>query len=237
MTRTAACATVLVVVVAGCNDGSGSARDSAPRGSTAEAAESKVAGATKADCEVGVHPDYYVPAESRPRVVGCAELKVSAKPVEFSANSELTFRRDHVCMNPAYRGRGMLGIYIPTACTRDPVGPRLDVLAARVPRQGTPRYQLVIWGTTNPGTARVTATFADGKSASAILDIDSDLAEALHVRRRFSLFVTELPRRAGCSEVVLDAQGRHGHDMERLKPGDLHIPGGGAAPQSRICGA
>jgi hypothetical protein len=188
------------------------------------------------ECEVGSRPQYYVPADAPPRIVGCADLSVSDKPVEFSVNPELTQRTDYICVNPAYRGRGELGFYIPAVCSPDPISPRLEVVDARVPRQGTPRYQFVIWGTTDLGTDEVTATFADGEAGSAIFDVDPQLAEALHARRPFSIFVTELPRVAACAEIVIEAAG-----PGRSRDGDagaaatsLQLPGRVGRPRAAL---
>src|SRR5918999_3173786 len=103
---------------------------------------------TKTRCEVGGRPGYFVPKpeESPLAIIGCARLGVSTKPVEFSADSQPIGGRDHVCLNPAYRGRGRLGFYIPAACVPAPVSRKLAVIHVEVPRQGVRGYRLVVWG-------------------------------------------------------------------------------------------
>ena len=76
----------------------------------------------------------------------------------------------------------------------------------------------MIWGTTDLGTDEVTATFADGEAGSAIFDVDPQLAEALHARRPFSIFVTEPARVAACAEIMIEAAGPDGRDRETLGP-------------------
>jgi hypothetical protein len=228
------CVAVALVLAAGCNGGS---PESDPSTTPSANTERVPAGATVTECEVGRLPDYYVPGDGRPSVIGCAELAASGKPVEFSVNSELIGGEDHVCINPAYRGRrpASLGLYIPAVCPSDPVSPSMEVVDARVPRQGTPGYQLVIWGTVGLGAQHVSATFVEGRAESAVFDIDSELADAVHLRRPLSVFVTELPRRAGCDDVLLEAAVPRGAEVKRLKPGDLNIGGRRLAPQHTLC--
>jgi hypothetical protein len=126
----------LAAVVAGCVDGGPA---------TAPAADAT----TKARCDVGKRPNYFVPISPKSSplaVIGCARLGVSDKRVEFSANAEPIGRKNYLCLNPAYRGRGQLGIYIPASCTPNPVSRRLAVVSVEIPRQAVRGYGLVVWG-------------------------------------------------------------------------------------------
>src|SRR5918992_2184397 len=175
---------------------------------------------TKTPCDVGGRPDYFVPAplESPLAIIGCARLGVSGKPVEFSANSRPIGRRDHVCLNPAYPGRGRLGIYIPAACVPDPVSRRLAVIGVEVPRQAVRGYQLVIWGTSAASTRRVVAHHEGGRTRAAVFTVGRPLARAAGVTRPFSVFVVELHPEAACRRMLVRATGTAAPSTTWIRP-------------------
>lgn len=213
----------LVVLVAGCDRGE--RRDGARRGpGSAEAAGPVTARAaeatTKTRCDVGGRPGYFVPKpeDSPIAIIGCARLGVSMKPVEFSANRERFRGRDDVCFNPAYQGRGQLGIYIPGTCVRTPLPRRLYVVRVEVPRQAVRGYRLVIWGTAAASTRRVTALYKGGETEAAVFTVRRPLARATGAARPFSVFVVELHREAACGHVILHAAGASSSGTSRVGP-------------------
>jgi hypothetical protein len=180
---------------------------------------------TKTRCDVGGRPDYYVPkpAESPLAIIGCARLGVSGKPVEFSAHSEPIGHKDYACLNPAYRGSGRLGIYIPAACVPDPISRRLAVIGVEIPRQAVRGYRLVIWGTAAAPTRRVVAHHEGGRTRAAVFTVGRPLARAVGVTRPFSVFVVELHPEAACRRVLVRATGM-------APPGTTWI-----RPRPRLC--
>ena len=132
-------------------------------------------------CERGRAPSYFVPGGDA-AIIGCARLGVSGKPVELSANTERIGRTDQVCVNPAYRGRGQMGIYIPARCVSPAALGELRIVAAEVPRQAVRGYELVVWGTAPASTRRVVAYHPGGRATAAVFRV-----------RRGSVFVVELP--------------------------------------------
>jgi hypothetical protein len=158
---------------------------------------------TESHCDIGGRPDYFVPREADGRfaTIGCARLGASGKPIEFSANHERIGRKDHVCINPAYGGRSQLGIYIPSACLRDPVSRRLDVVSIEIPSQGVRDYGLVIWGTVDPSVRIVHAGYDGGETRAAVFLVRRALAQAVGATRPFSIFVVELYPEAACARI------------------------------------
>jgi hypothetical protein len=183
---------IAVAVVAGCG-GDGGSRDAAHPAKAP----------TESRCDIGGRPDYFVPGgEAGPlAIIGCARLGVSGKPVEFSAESERIGREHHVCINPAYRGRGRLGMYIPTACVLDPGSRRLDVVSIEVPSQGVRDYGLVIWGTVGPSIRTVHAGYGRGETRAAVFPVRRPVAQAVGATRPFSVFVVELDPKPTCARV------------------------------------
>jgi hypothetical protein len=186
-------------------------------------AKNPEAGATKSTrCEVGERADYFVPgAEGGPHtIIGCARLGASGRPVEFSADAERISREPYVCINPAYRGRGELGIYIPSICPPDPVPRRLDVIHVQIPEQAVRRYRLVIWGTVPPSTRRVVVRHHLGRSAAAVFQVNPRLAQMAGTRKPFSLFVVELFPNAACKPILVRARTSAGPatDATRSRP-------------------
>lgn len=220
--RTPIAAIAAVVLITGCDIGEeddgvmtgppGASEGGPPAGRPAAAT-------TKTRCEVGGQPDYYVPKpeESPLAIIGCARLGLSMKPVEFSANGQRIGRKDYVCLNPAYRGPRRGGMYIPSACVRDPVSRRLRVVGDEVPSQGVRGYRLVIWGTAAPSTRRVVAHYEGERTETALFTVKRPLARATGAARPFSVFVVELDPKAACS-VLLRAAGASGPSTTRLCP-------------------
>jgi hypothetical protein len=161
-------------------------------------------------CDRGERPGYFVPGGPGP-IVGCARLGVSGKRVEFSAHSERIGGPRHVCLNPAYRGRGQDGIYIPAVCTRRLSG--LRILGAEIPRQAVRGYELVIWGTAPRSARKVVACYRGRRTAGAVFRVGRRLARKAGAPRRFAVFVVELPVRAARRPVVIRAGGA----TERLR--------------------
>jgi hypothetical protein len=154
--------------------------------------------ATRAiDCDGGRKPGYYVPAAGPVTVVGCAMLGLSGRPIEFSVNAERFMGRTGFCINPAFRGRGSPGMYIPASCSDDLPPDEFEVWYSGIPRQGVRGYRRVVWGTAAPGTERVVAGYDRGVTRAAVFD----------TRRGFSLFVLELPVETGCLTVTLRGSG------------------------------
>ncbi len=157
-----------------------------------------------ADCAIGNHPDYFVPGGDRPPalLVGCARLGVSGKRAEFSVDFARIDRESHLCVNPAYTGRGRRGFYIPALCTLDPPPARFAVRNVGQPRQGVRGYALVIWGTAPPATSAVSARFGEGAGAAAVFGVPAKLSRRFG-EPPFSLFVVELPLRAACAAITV----------------------------------
>jgi hypothetical protein len=158
-------------------------------------------------CDVGQRPGYFVPGgdDGPLAIIGCARLGVSGRPVEFSAGPERIGGRRQLCVNPAYRGRGRLGIYIPATCGSPSRLTRLKVFSVAVPRQAVRGYELVIWGTVPPATRRLVARHRGGRTTGAVLHVDGGLARRIGAPGPFSAFVVELPVRAACHPIELRA--------------------------------
>ena len=198
------------MLIVGCNNGNRGESVQVGPGRSEETRPTAVrpAGPTsERPCEVGERPDYFVPGgEGGPfAIIGCAELGVSGKPVEFSADFERIGRDDFVCIDPAYRGRGQMGIYIPTTCVRDPVSKRLDVVDAGIPSQAVSGYRLVIWGTADSATRKVVAHYEGGKATAAVFTLDRVLASSAGATRPFGVFVLELHPEAACQRIRVRA--------------------------------
>ena len=206
LTGKAIAALAAVLLVAGCD--LGDEGDPPATGPGPSEDGRSAAATTKTRCEVGGRPDYYVPKPdgSPVAIIGCARLGLSMKPVEFSANSARIGRKEHVCLNPAYRRGRNRGSYIPAACVPDPVPRRIRVVGDEVPSQGVRGYRLVIWGTAAPSTRRVVAHHEGERSEAAVFPVRRPLARATGAARPFSVFVVELDPQAACS-VRLRAAG------------------------------
>jgi hypothetical protein len=150
-----------------------------------------------ASCDVGAPPEYFVPGGGA-RVIGCARLEVSGKPVEFSKQRERIGGNRYLCLNPAYRGRGQLGIYIPTVCVRRYLLDRLRILDGRVPRQAVRGYGRVSWGTAPHSVRRVVVRHRGGRERAAVFRVVAP--------RRFAVFVAGLPARSRCRSVSVRAR-------------------------------
>jgi hypothetical protein len=169
---------------------------------------------TIAFCRVGERPGYFVPADGPVALLGCSRLGVSGKRIEFSANLGRIDGESHLCVNPAYSGRGRRGFFIPAVCKLVPPPQRFAVRDLSRPRPGVRGYALVIWGTAAASTSEVEARFSGGAARAAVFNV-----EATDLRRfgeaPFSLFVLEVPRRAACGPVTLE---RDRSDSIRLPP-------------------
>ena len=186
---------IVVAIIAGCradNEGREVTGVAQPANPTAESR-----------CDIGGRPDYFVPGgdDGPLAIIGCARLGAREKPVEFSADFERVGREPHVCINPAYRGHGRFGIYIPTACVRDPVSRRLDVVSTEIPDQGVRDYGLVIWGTAGLSIRTVHAGYDGGDTKAAVFRVRRSLAHAIGATKSFSVFVVELHPDATCARV------------------------------------
>jgi hypothetical protein len=196
---------IVVAIIAGCG-GDNEGRD-VTGGAHQPELERVVTGSanatTESHCDIGGRPDYFVPGgDDGPfAIIGCARLGASGKPVEFSAEYERIGRKDYVCINPAYSGRGQLGSYIPAACVRDPVSRRLDVVSIEIPGQGVRDYGLVIWGTVGPSIRTVHAGYHGGETRAAVFSVRRPLAHAVGATRPFGVFVVELSPEASCARV------------------------------------
>lgn len=153
---------------------------------------------TRASCDVGARPTYFVPGNGPLALVGCAQLPVSGQRVEFSANLTHVDGAEQLCINPAYGD----GRFIPAICNLDPPVSEFAVRDAGQPRQG---YGYVIWGTA--GSARsVDATFDGGIAHAARLAVPEAVARD-YGAAPFALFVAELPIAAACGPVTVEADG------------------------------
>jgi len=176
-------------------------------------------------CATGERPSYYVPGgAARPiAIIGCVRLGVSGKPVELSADSERIGGKDHLCLNPAYRGRGQLGIYIPARCTLPSRLRELRVLDVDVPRQAVRGYEVVIWGTVPPSTSELVAHHQGGRARGAVLRVPRALASKTGASAAFSAFVVQLPIAAACHPIRLRAvtapRRSGGRSRHRPRPG------------------
>jgi hypothetical protein len=182
---------------------------------------SRVTPSTRTVCAVGERPGYFVPgpADGPLALLGCARLGVSGKRIEFSGNVAYRGWAPHLCVNPAYSGRGQRGLYIPTVCKLRPPLSRFAVRDAAQPRQGVRGYAYVIWGTAGALTD-VVATFAGATAQAAVFRVGADLAREFGASP-FSLFVVELPLSAACVQVTVAGEAPDATDQ---------IP-----PHSRLC--
>jgi hypothetical protein len=198
---------IVVAIIAGCGgDNEGREVTGGAHQPEREPVAARPAKATtESRCDIGGRPDYFVPGgdDGPSAIIGCARLGASGKPVEFSADYERIGRNDHVCISPAYRGRGQLGIYIPTACVRDPVSRRLNVVGIEIPDQGVRDYGLVIWGTAGPSVRIVHAGYdaTGGETRAAVFSVRRPLAQAVGATRPFRVFVVELHPEATCARI------------------------------------
>jgi hypothetical protein len=210
---------VLAMLVAACGEGSPAEPERAPSQAGNVPGEVAVPPTTATrSCDVGGRPDYFVPGgDDGPfAIIGCARLGVSGKPVEFSADYERIGRKEYVCLNPAYRGRGQLGIYIPATCRSDSMLRELRILKVEVPRQAVRGYALVIWGTMPPSARELVAHYQDGRATAAVLRVDRGLARKTGATRPFSVFIVELPIGAACHPIEVQAIGSPDAAREQL---------------------
>ena len=204
-------------------DGADSERDAGSEGS---GTSTDRGGAHEVSSKVGEEPSYFVPRQPGTPLatVGRARLAISGKPVELSASAG---REPPIgpalCVNPAYRGRGELGIYIPSNCFATPL-PEISVGRVQVPEQAVRGYELVIGGVTRGAGADVTARFRGVEADAAVFDVDGRLARDVGTRQEFSAFVVELPSEAACRSITLEARGPAGRASDRI------------APKPKICG-
>lgn len=211
-------ALALGVMLCGCaGDGSprsGEARDGGPPPQRPR--QIRLIESTLAPCAVGERPDYFVPgpADSPLALLGCARLGVSGKRVEFSGNLAHLDGERHVCVNPAYSGRGQRGLYIPAICKLEPPLARFAVRDAAQPRQGVRGYAYVIWGTAGASTD-VVARFTGGTAQAAVFRVGPKLARNFG-ESPFGLFVIELPLSAACATVTVAGKGPDA--TERIPP-------------------
>jgi hypothetical protein len=163
---------------------------------------------TPTSCRVGERPEYFVPgpADSPLAVLGCARLGVSGKRVEFSGNLGLIGRELHLCINPAYSGRGQRAFYIPALCKLHPPPSRFAIRDSGQPRQGVRGYAFVIWGTAGSSTTHVEARYSEGTARAAVFEINSRLARSLG-EPPFRLFILELPLAAACDPATVYEDG------------------------------
>jgi hypothetical protein len=165
-------------------------------------------------CDVGGRPDYFVPAHTPPALLGCARLGVSGKRVEFSGDQGRIDGKFHLCINPAYSGRGQRGIFIPAICKLVPPVTRFAVHDADQPRQAVRGYAYVIWGAAGTSTD-VVVRFAGGAAQAPVFRVGAKLARSIG-ESPFGLFVVELPLSAACAFVTVAGNGPDA--TERIPP-------------------
>jgi hypothetical protein len=195
---------VVVAVVGAGTVGRDVGGDATPASATTRGG---VADSAPIRCRVGERPGYFVPAHSPPALLGCARLGQSGKRVDFSGSLDRIDGDMHLCINPAYSGRGQRGIYIPGLCKLNPRPSRFAVRDASQPRQAVDRYEYVIWGTAPRRTEEIFARFASGTARAAIFRVPSTRAPWTFGTTPFALFVVELPLAAACGTVAIDGDG------------------------------
>ena len=210
-------ALALSLFLGGC-DGDESSEPAETQDGANRPARSKQARLTKSvptRCDVGERPDYFVPGDSRLALLGCARLGVSGKRVEFSGNLDRIDGEFHLCINPAYSGRGQRGFHIPAICKLDPPPSRFAIRDAGQPRDGVRGYEFVVWGTAAASTSDVVARFKSGRARAAVFKVQSKLARNFG-ESPFGLFVFELPLAAACGSVTV--HGDRSDATERIPP-------------------
>lgn len=160
-------------------------------------------GAEPIACRVGSKPSYFVPGGENGAIIGCARLAVSGRTVRFSADPEGIGRDAYVCLNPAYRGRGNPGFYIPAICARNPVPRGFQILAARVPRQGIRGYERVLWGFAPRDARQVVVRTGEVRDSAALLRVPGALGRRVGAPGAFTVFVAEVPRSFDCEDVII----------------------------------
>lgn len=213
---------LLGMLVGGCSSGDDSEARNAEEVAAAEPGpwrDAMLRDTLPADCAVGKRPDYFVPDDDRrpALLVGCARLGVSRKRAEFSVNLGRIDGKAHLCVNPAYTGRGRPGFYIPAICKLNPPLARFAIRYAAQPRQGVRGYAFVIWGTARASTSDVVARFSGGTARAAVLKVRRRLARRFD-GPPFSLFVLELPLRAACNPVTMREGGSNATERIPSRP-------------------
>ena len=158
-------------------------------------------------CVVGERPDYFVPADSPPALLGCARLGVSGKRVDFSGSLSRIDGEYYLCIDPAYSGRGRRGFFIPGLCNLDPRPSRFAIRDAGQPHQGVRGYRYVVWGTAPRATRGVLARFGSVTADAAVFKVPSRRAPWTFGESPFALFVVEFPLAAACGSVTLVREG------------------------------
>ena len=167
--------------------------------------EPNAGGAAETECRVGGEPSYFVPGGDPAIIVGCAELAVGGRRVQFSVHREMIGRKPHVCVNPAYRGRGGAGTYIPATCLPNDQLGSLRLVDLSRPRQAVRGYRLVLWGIAPGRTELVRVASSAGGSDAALFGVDKATAERVGAPDAFRIFVAELPLDAACSRILARA--------------------------------
>lgn len=212
---------LLGMLVGGCSSGDDSEARHA-EDTAADSARSRytmLSDTLPGECAVGKRPDYFVPGDDRrpALVVGCARLGVSRKRAEFSVNLGRIDGEAHLCVNPAYTGRGQPGFYIPAVCKLDPPLARFAVRDVAQPRQGVRGYALVIWGTAPPATTTVNARFGRTAAPAAVFTVPARRSRRFR-ERPFSLFIVELPLRAACAPITVRVVRSEATERIRRRP-------------------
>jgi hypothetical protein len=183
-------------------------------------AATELVASTRARCPVGDRPGYFVPGpdDGPLALLACARLGVSGKRVELSANLARIEGESHLCLNPAFAGRGRRGFYIPAVCKLHPPPQRFAVRDAGRTRQGATGYAFVVWGTAPAATSKVVARHHGGVARAALFEVDAELARRFG-EEPFNLFVVELPLglrgRASVLASPLRDRARRGDDLSR----------------------
>ena len=196
----------VAVVLGGCGEETGAPAQGSGSAGSPES--------VRVSCAVGERPGYFVPASSPPALLGCARLGVSGKRVEFSGSLERMDGDAHLCIHPAYSGRGSRGFFIPAICKLPPPLARFAVRDSGQPRQGVRGYELVIWGTAPAGTRKVVARSSSRRAEAATFPVPSRRAPWDFGEPPFRLFVLELPLAAACDAVTVTA----GRASDRVAP-------------------
>jgi hypothetical protein len=192
--------------LAGCGGGDAGSKGEGPA-ERADAPRFELSRSEPIDCRAGSEPDYFVPGG--PGVlVGCVRLGESGKRVEFSVHMDELREGPLTCINPAYWGRGQRGLFIPTVCPFTPIKRELHLSDVRVPSQGTPGYERVIWGTIGSRRGDVRVSYRRQRVDAVMIDVDQRLARKAEAGLPFRIFVVELPRETACARGAAEGGGR-----------------------------
>ncbi|MEJ7891442.1 MAG: hypothetical protein WKF94_02245 [Solirubrobacteraceae bacterium] len=169
---------------------------------------------TRARCEEGEPPGYYVPHDANlgpvVRVI-CARLPVSRKRVDFSGTRGRISAETDSCLHAAYAA----GERQTATCANVPPLSEYAVRGIGDARREWGDYGYVIWGSVGGSVSAVQLRYAGGYTSATVFRVGEELARRFG-EQRFGVWVAELPLAAACGTVVIKPY--YGAPVRRLRP-------------------